>query len=81
MYVDLVGLMESVSVSETSEDSQICDALAREQAEQEELCDILSRFYDIIRPEEEKVRMKVFFWNDCITCITSVYFFFFLNLF
>lgn len=65
--------MESVSVSETSEDSQICE---REQAEQEELCDILSRFYDIIRPEEEKVRMKVFFleWL-CITCITSVYFF------
>lgn len=61
MYVDLVGLIESVNVSETSEDSQICDALAREQAEQEELCDILSRFYDIIRPEEEKVRMKVFF--------------------
>ncbi|XP_070825762.1 NACHT and WD repeat domain-containing protein 2 [Chaetodon trifascialis] len=59
VYSDLVGLIDSANVSETSEDSQLGDALAREQAEQEELCDILSRFYDVIRPEEEKVRAYV----------------------
>lgn len=64
MYADLVGLIKSGNVVETSEDSQICDWLAGEQAEQEELCGILSQLYDVIRPEEEKVRMKVFFWKD-----------------
>lgn len=64
VYADLVGLIGSMTVSGTMEDSQACDALAREQGEQEELRNILSRFYDIIRPEEEKVRMTVFFWKD-----------------
>ncbi|XP_054457796.1 NACHT and WD repeat domain-containing protein 2 [Anoplopoma fimbria] len=56
---DLVGLIDSWSISESSEGSQLGDALAREQAEQEELCDTLSRLYDVIRPEEEKVRSFV----------------------
>ncbi|XP_076590539.1 NACHT and WD repeat domain-containing protein 2 isoform X2 [Chaetodon auriga] len=59
VYSDLEGLIDCVNVSETSEDSQLGDALAREQAEQEELCDILSRFYDVIRAEEEEVRAYV----------------------
>lgn len=60
VYSDLLELIDSVNILETREDSQLGEALAREQAEQEQLCDILSRFYDIIRPEEEKVRMKMF---------------------
>lgn len=63
VYSDLLGLIDSVKVSETSKDSQLCDALAREQAEQEELCDTLSQLYDVSRPEEEKVRMQVFYWT------------------
>ncbi|KAM9359086.1 NACHT and WD repeat domain-containing protein 2 [Symphorus nematophorus] len=59
VYSDLVELIDSVNVSGTSEDSQLGDVLAREQAEQEELCHILSRLYDITRPEEEKVRTYV----------------------
>lgn len=53
MYSDLVVLTDGWSISEVSG-----DVLAREQAEQEELCDTLSRLYDVIRPEEEKVRLK-----------------------
>nr|XP_046244792.1 NACHT and WD repeat domain-containing protein 2-like isoform X2 [Scatophagus argus] len=56
VYADLVEMTDTL---ETSQHSQFCDALAREQAEQEELCDILSQFYDVIRPEEEKVRAYV----------------------
>ncbi|XP_037631753.1 NACHT and WD repeat domain-containing protein 2-like isoform X1 [Sebastes umbrosus] len=59
VYSDLVGLIESWSILESREGSQLGDALAREQAEQEELCDVLARFYDVIRPEEEKVRAYV----------------------
>ncbi|XP_027135917.1 NACHT and WD repeat domain-containing protein 2 isoform X4 [Larimichthys crocea] len=59
VYSDLLELIDSVNILETREDSQLGEALAREQAEQEQLCDILSRFYDIIRPEEEKVRAYV----------------------
>ena len=53
-----MALTDSADVSETRKDSLLCDVLAREQAEQEELCDIMSQFYDVIRPEEEKVRMS-----------------------
>ncbi|XP_070686008.1 NACHT and WD repeat domain-containing protein 2-like [Pempheris klunzingeri] len=59
VYSDLVGLTNSVNVLNASGDAWLGDALAREEAEQEELCDILSQFYDIIRPEEEKVRAYV----------------------
>ncbi|XP_040901534.1 NACHT and WD repeat domain-containing protein 2 isoform X2 [Toxotes jaculatrix] len=58
-YSDLVELIDSSNVLETREDSQLGDALARDQAEQQELCDTLSRFYDIIRPEEEEIRAYV----------------------
>lgn len=53
-----MALIESLDTFVTGEDSQLGDALAREQAEQEELRDALSRFYDVVRPEEEEVRMK-----------------------
>ncbi|XP_026231645.1 NACHT and WD repeat domain-containing protein 2 isoform X1 [Anabas testudineus] len=58
VHFDLVTLINSWKVVETG-DSQLCDALAREQTEQEELCDSLRRFYDISRPEEAKVRAYV----------------------
>lgn len=58
MYADLVALTDSADLSETREDSLLGDVLAREQAEQEELCDIMSQFYDVIRPEEQMVRMS-----------------------
>ncbi|XP_068574178.1 NACHT and WD repeat domain-containing protein 2-like [Cebidichthys violaceus] len=56
VYSDLVGLIDSSSTLEGCVGSQL---LVREQAEQEELCDTLSRLYDIIRPEEAKVRAFV----------------------
>lgn len=58
VYCDLVQISDSLNVSQSGEPSPLGDALSREQAEQEQLCDILSQFYDIIRPEEEKVRMQ-----------------------
>uniref|UniRef100_H3BY91 Nephrocystin 3-like N-terminal domain-containing protein n=2 Tax=Tetraodon nigroviridis TaxID=99883 RepID=H3BY91_TETNG len=51
--------MKEANVSETRDDAQLCDALAREGAEQEDVCVILSHFYDVVRPEEEKVRNYV----------------------
>lgn len=56
VYADLIRLTGSVS----GDVPLVCDAVAREQEEQEELCDLLSSFYDISRPEEEKVRMRMF---------------------
>lgn len=56
VYADLIGLTGSVS----ADVPLVCDAVARVQEEQEELCDLLSSFYDISRPEEEKVRMRMF---------------------
>ncbi|KAI3354346.1 hypothetical protein L3Q82_018869, partial [Scortum barcoo] len=59
VYSDLVGMTDSVNISDNGEGSLLCNALAREQAEQEELCDILSRLYHITRPEEEEIRAFV----------------------
>ncbi|KAF7662148.1 hypothetical protein LDENG_00243790 [Lucifuga dentata] len=64
VYSDLSGLINSLNISETTEPKSTskdahCDALAREQAEQEELCSVLSRFYDVTRPEEMEVRAYV----------------------
>lgn len=59
VYADLIGSTGSVS----GDVPPACDAVARvreEQEEQEELCDLLSSFYDISRPEEEKVSMRMF---------------------
>ncbi|XP_072248670.1 NACHT and WD repeat domain-containing protein 2 [Leuresthes tenuis] len=53
---DLVMLTHS---PEPREDARIGDALSREQAEQEQLCSIFSQFYDVVQPEEEKVRAYV----------------------
>ncbi|XP_030600712.1 NACHT and WD repeat domain-containing protein 2 [Archocentrus centrarchus] len=59
VYCDLLQTCVSLNVSQSGEPSPLGDALSREQAEQEQLCDILSQFYDIIQPEEEKVRVYV----------------------
>ncbi|KAM8903192.1 NACHT and WD repeat domain-containing protein 2 isoform 2-T2 [Spinachia spinachia] len=56
VYSDLVVLIDSWSIPEVFQPG---DASAREQEEQEELCDTLSRLYDVIRPEEEEVRAFV----------------------
>uniref|UniRef100_A0A3P8TG08 NWD1/2-like winged helix-turn-helix domain-containing protein n=1 Tax=Amphiprion percula TaxID=161767 RepID=A0A3P8TG08_AMPPE len=56
VYSDLVGLIDDLNISE---DSNLGDALSREEAEQKQLCDIFARFYDVTRPEEEKVRAYV----------------------
>lgn len=58
MHADLIGLIKAVNVSWTRADTLICDAVARERAEQKEICNLLSGLYDVIRPEEEKVRLK-----------------------
>ncbi|CAJ1065607.1 hypothetical protein L3Q82_018869%2C partial [Xyrichtys novacula] len=58
VHSDLLGLIDSLNI-QTEDNSQLGDAAAREQAEQEELCDIMSQLYDINRPEEEKVRVYV----------------------
>lgn len=54
-------MTDGLNVSQSAEPSPLSNALSREQAEQEQLCDILSRFYDVIQPEEEKVRMVLAF--------------------
>lgn len=54
-------MTDGLNVSQSAEPSPLGDALSREQAEQEQLCDILSRFYDVIQPEEEKVSMALAF--------------------
>ncbi|KAK5868545.1 hypothetical protein PBY51_009548 [Eleginops maclovinus] len=59
VYCDLVGLIDSWNILDSRDGCQFSDVLAREQAEQQELCDSLSRLYDVIRPEEEKVRAYV----------------------
>ncbi|XP_026171557.1 NACHT and WD repeat domain-containing protein 2 [Mastacembelus armatus] len=59
VYTDLVVLIDSMNALRPRADSHLGDALAREQAEQEELCDILHRFYEVHRPEEKKVRAYV----------------------
>ncbi|XP_062275307.1 NACHT and WD repeat domain-containing protein 2-like [Scomber scombrus] len=59
VYSDLAELIGGLNVSETGGDSHPGDTLAREQAEQEELCTTLSRFYDVIRPEEEEIKAFV----------------------
>ncbi|XP_029923260.1 NACHT and WD repeat domain-containing protein 2 isoform X2 [Myripristis murdjan] len=65
VYADLLGLIDSWIGRDSTESpcasrvSHLGDALAREWAEQEELCALLSRFYDIVRPEEDEVRAYV----------------------
>ncbi|XP_069391004.1 NACHT and WD repeat domain-containing protein 2-like [Paralichthys olivaceus] len=56
---DLMELIDSLNTSETCNQTQLGDALTREWAEQEQLCDSLSRFYDVVRPEEEEIRAYV----------------------
>lgn len=65
---DLAGLMKTALASDTGDDVQVRDAPAREGAEQEEARVILSRFYDVVRPEEEKVsRLKrILVWSELI---------------
>lgn len=55
VHNDLIGLIKTANISETRADVQACDALAREAADQEDVGGILSRLYDVVRPEEEKV--------------------------
>ncbi|XP_034024631.1 NACHT and WD repeat domain-containing protein 2-like [Thalassophryne amazonica] len=65
VYTDLVGLIDSSVIPETegsvvaSGGSCLGCTLARERCEQEELCATLSHFYDVILPEEQKVRAYV----------------------
>ncbi|XP_071353048.1 NACHT and WD repeat domain-containing protein 2 isoform X2 [Trachinotus anak] len=59
VYSDLLGLIDSLNMSDAREEVQLGDALAREQGEQEELCDTLSRLYGVTRPEEQEIRAYV----------------------
>lgn len=56
VYVDLVAL---TNCSKQRQDCHVCSASWREQAEQQQLCGVLSGFYNIIQPEEEKVRVTL----------------------
>ncbi|XP_046892423.1 NACHT and WD repeat domain-containing protein 2 isoform X1 [Hypomesus transpacificus] len=59
IHSDLRRLIARSVTLETGQRSPQCvpgDVLAREQAEWRELCSILSRLYDVKRPEEEEVR-------------------------
>ncbi|XP_022062004.1 NACHT and WD repeat domain-containing protein 2 isoform X2 [Acanthochromis polyacanthus] len=56
VHSDLAGLIDDLKISE---DSNLGNALSREEAEQKQLCDIFARFYDVTQPEEEKVRAYV----------------------
>lgn len=55
VHQDLVELIKRANIFKTGNNVQVCDALAREGAEQEDVCGILSKFYDVVHPEEEKV--------------------------
>ncbi|XP_028978125.2 NACHT and WD repeat domain-containing protein 2 [Esox lucius] len=57
LYSDIIDLIGSTVTSGASV-SPPCsdDVLKREQVEQEELCTIYSRLYEVSRPEEEEVR-------------------------
>ncbi|KAJ0022159.1 hypothetical protein NQD34_009649 [Periophthalmus magnuspinnatus] len=58
MTCDLLKMTEQLNMSYKL---QFSDAFTREQLEQEELCNVISRFYEINRPaEEENVRMIFF---------------------
>lgn len=69
VYSDLAGSIDSLDNSQNTGDSNLSDALAREQAEQEELCAIMSRLYDVTRPEEEQVRLK----TRQSSCVNLIY--------
>ncbi|XP_024865065.1 NACHT and WD repeat domain-containing protein 2 [Kryptolebias marmoratus] len=56
---DLLMMTDSVGVSLPGTDAHSRDALSEEQLEQERLCNILSRLYDISRPEEDEIRAYV----------------------
>lgn len=55
VHQDLVELIKRANIFKTGDTVQVFDALARESAEQEDICGILSKFYDVVQPEEEKV--------------------------
>ncbi|XP_061575249.1 NACHT and WD repeat domain-containing protein 2-like [Cololabis saira] len=59
VYSDLLLLTDSWNISAPRGDAHMCDALYRERAEQEQLREVLSRFYDVTQPEEEKIRAYV----------------------
>ncbi|KAM6932913.1 NACHT and WD repeat domain-containing protein 2 [Xenentodon cancila] len=59
VYSDLLLLTDSLNISASRGDAHMGDASYRKRAEQEQLCDALSQFYDISQPEEEKVRAHV----------------------
>ncbi|XP_056906711.1 NACHT and WD repeat domain-containing protein 2-like isoform X3 [Takifugu flavidus] len=59
VHQDLVELIKRANIFKSGNNVHVCDALAREGAEQEDVCGILSKFYDVVHPEEEKVRHYV----------------------
>ncbi|XP_029700262.1 NACHT and WD repeat domain-containing protein 2 isoform X7 [Takifugu rubripes] len=59
VHQDLVELIKRANIFKSGNNVHVCDALAREGAEQEDICGILSKFYDVVHPEEEKVRHYV----------------------
>uniref|UniRef100_A0A3Q3AJW4 NACHT domain-containing protein n=1 Tax=Kryptolebias marmoratus TaxID=37003 RepID=A0A3Q3AJW4_KRYMA len=72
---DLLMMTDSVGVSLPGTDAHSRDALSEEQLEQERLCNILSRLYDISRPEEDEVRRRRSFnslWCDNAVVVTRV---------
>lgn len=56
VYADLVSLIGRSNLSGSGGVIQNVGSLKEERAEQVHLCSILSEFYDIIQPQEEKVR-------------------------
>lgn len=60
VFSDLMTLTDSSNIPQVRGQGHVIDAPSRERAEQEQLCCILAQFYKIIRPEEEKVRIKFF---------------------
>uniref|UniRef100_A0A3P9L417 Nephrocystin 3-like N-terminal domain-containing protein n=1 Tax=Oryzias latipes TaxID=8090 RepID=A0A3P9L417_ORYLA len=59
VYADLVSLIGRSNLSGSGGVIQNVGSLKEERAEQVHLCSILSGFYDIIQPQEEKVRAYV----------------------
>ncbi|XP_072318013.1 NACHT and WD repeat domain-containing protein 2-like isoform X2 [Eucyclogobius newberryi] len=59
MNSDLLKMTEHLNMSSSCSKFRCSDSFAREQLEQEELCNVMSQFYEINRPEEDNIRKYV----------------------
>lgn len=69
VYSDLLDLVNKLNPLSARHLAHLSDASARELAGQQELSCILSRLYDVPRPEEEEVRKCCFLHSLLFHCV------------